>query len=41
MENAKEFFDTWVKSQERIFENLTEMTREFQQVICGGAVKNK
>lgn len=35
MERSKEFFGSWFKSQERIFENLTEMTREFQNVVLG------
>jgi hypothetical protein len=33
MEKSKEFFDSWFKSQERIFENMTEMTREFQKSV--------
>lgn len=33
MENSKEFFDSWFKSQNRIFETMTEMTREFQKSI--------
>jgi hypothetical protein len=33
MERSKEFFDSWFKSQERIFENLTEITREFQKTV--------
>lgn len=35
MERSKEFFDSWFKSQERIFENLKEMTREFQNAVLG------
>src|SRR5438477_3273287 len=35
MERSKEFFDSWFKSQERIFLNLTEMSREFQNVVLG------
>jgi hypothetical protein len=33
MEKSKEFFDSWFKSQERIFENMTEMTKEFQKTV--------
>jgi class III poly(R)-hydroxyalkanoic acid synthase PhaE subunit len=35
METTKDFFDTWIKSQERIVENLTETTKKFQQVFWG------
>ncbi|HXX33366.1 MAG TPA: hypothetical protein VEM15_02730, partial [Thermodesulfobacteriota bacterium] len=35
MESAKDFFDTWIKSQERIVDNLTETTKKFQQAFWG------
>ncbi|HXX35993.1 MAG TPA: hypothetical protein VEM15_16105, partial [Thermodesulfobacteriota bacterium] len=35
METTKDFFDTWVKSQERIVDNLTETTRKIQQAFWG------
>jgi hypothetical protein len=48
MERTKEFFDTWLKSQQCIYENLTEMTMGFQRAVWGlgtngggvGGIKN-
>jgi class III poly(R)-hydroxyalkanoic acid synthase PhaE subunit len=39
MENTKDFFDTWLKSQDRISEHLTELTRKFQQSFLGLGTK--
>jgi hypothetical protein len=33
MEKSKEFFDSWFKSQNRILETMTEMSREFQKSL--------
>lgn len=33
MESTKDFFDMWLKSQERVFGNLNEMTQKFQQTM--------
>lgn len=35
MENTKKFFDSWLKSQGRILESLTEMTRKYQEAFWG------
>jgi len=35
MDSTKNYFDTWLKSQEQIFGNLTEMTKKFQQGFQG------
>jgi class III poly(R)-hydroxyalkanoic acid synthase PhaE subunit len=35
MESTKDFFDTWMKSQERLVDNLTETTKKFQQIFWG------
>lgn len=35
MERMKDYFDTWLKSQEQVFGNLTEMTNKFQQALQG------
>jgi polyhydroxyalkanoate synthase subunit PhaE len=35
MDSTKNYFDTWLKSQEQIFGNLTEMTKKFQQELQG------
>lgn len=35
MESTKDFFETWVKSQERILKNLTETTKNFHQAFWG------
>lgn len=35
MDNTKNYFDIWLKSQERVFGNLTEMTQKFQQGMPG------
>ncbi|HYA26482.1 MAG TPA: poly(R)-hydroxyalkanoic acid synthase subunit PhaE [Thermodesulfovibrionales bacterium] len=35
MESTKDFFDTWVRSQERILENLIDTTKNFQQAFWG------
>jgi len=35
MESTKNYFDTWLKSQEQVFGNLTEMTKKFQQALQG------
>jgi class III poly(R)-hydroxyalkanoic acid synthase PhaE subunit len=35
MESTKNYFDTWLKSQEQVFGNLTEMTKRFQQALHG------
>lgn len=39
MERTKDFFDIWLKSQERIFENLAETSKKFQQASWGPGVK--
>jgi len=35
MESTKDYFDIWLKSQELVFGNLTEMTQKFQQGLQG------
>ena len=35
MESTKDYFDIWLKSQELVFGNLTEMTQKFQQGLRG------
>jgi class III poly(R)-hydroxyalkanoic acid synthase PhaE subunit len=35
MDRTKDFFDTWLKSQEDMYGNLTEMTKRFQQSFWG------
>ena len=35
MESSKNYFDNWLKSQERAFGALTEMTQKFQQSLQG------
>ena len=35
MESMKDYFDTWLKSQEQVFGNLTEMTKKYQQALQG------
>ncbi|HXX80703.1 MAG TPA: poly(R)-hydroxyalkanoic acid synthase subunit PhaE [Thermodesulfovibrionales bacterium] len=35
METTKDFFDTWIKSQERIVDNLTESRKKIQQALWG------
>jgi class III poly(R)-hydroxyalkanoic acid synthase PhaE subunit len=35
MENTKQFFDSWIKSQSRIIDGLTDMARKYQESFWG------